>query len=489
MLAADAPHAVTVTGTTADGLGHEILPFEHLFFDHSSRFEPSTSLELSSLRDEECSLGRLSILRQYARHSLANLRAPPRDVLASELADFLAGRPRASACTIVDATYGPARDLAGLLSLAEETGVNIIASAGLTVDEASALFRTDEEEAAEALDAAADQLVAELTKGAEINFRPRDASAASAATHVRCGMLVAGEGAHLPPDSQPRTAILRVVGQAQMRTGAPLLVALPAHASRDGGRAVLALVRSLVSEHGATSACVLIGHAQNLLVDTAASASLASPPPEQAVAAFRELLSLGCCLCFDGFGASWGVAGFDDAASHDSGAPGGTLSGPLALLPPSDRLVARVVVELLASGFTDQIVLSLGSWSRLHFAAFGGGGLSYLRSSVVPLLRSGLGQRCLGQAEDAAMHAVLAGNAARLLSWWRPAEKPPRLVKTWECSGCHRRFEEAANPAEALPDDHVYYEKKDMRYCGMPCLSAHRKAGFALPFACQPPPE
>ena len=489
MSTAEAQHAVTVTGTTADGLGTEVLPFEQLVFDHSSRFESSTSLNLSSLRDAELSLGRLSMLRQYARHTLANLRGPPRDVLASELSSLLEGRPRLSTCTVVDATFGPARDLAGLLSLSEETGVNIVASAGITVDEANALSRTDEEEAAEAVDIAINQLVAELTKGVEVNYRPCDASAASAATHVRCGMLVAGDGAHLPPGSQAREITLRVVGQAQMRTGAPLLVALPAHASRDGGRAAIALVRSLVSEHGASAQGILVGHAQNLLVDTSGGVSLNSPhpPAEVALAASRELLGLGCCLCFDGFGASWGVPGYDDAAAHNgsSSAPmGSALSGPLAMPPPSDRTVARVVVQLLSSGFAEQIVLSQGTWSRLQYAAFGGGGLSYLRDSVVPLFsQAGLA------ANDAAMQAVLCGNATRLLSWWRPAEKPPRLVKIWECYGCHRSFEEAANPAEALETDHVYYEKKDMRYCSMPCLSAHRKANFALSFACKPPPE
>ena len=58
---------------------------------------------------------------------------------------------------------------------------------------------------------------------------------------------------------------------------------------------------------------------------------------------------------------------------------------------------------------------------------------------------------------------LTAGNAKRLLMWWRPAGPAARICKTWECSSCHRQFEEALNPAEALPTDQNYYEKHQFR--------------------------
>ena len=78
-------------------------------------------------------------------------------------------------------------------------------------------------------------------------------------------------------------------------------------------------------------------------------------------------------------------------------------------------------------------------------------------------------------------------NAARLLCWRLPAAPAARLVRHWECTSCHRRFEEAINPAEARPEDQRYYEKGGRRYCTMACLAAHRKVNFALPFAAPPP--
>ena len=500
-MSAEAPCAVTVTDTpTLDSFANnDVLPFEHLTFDFSSRMEAPATLELAGLRDQELSLSRLSIQRMHSRSSLANLRAPPRDVVAAELVELLAGRKRHASCAVVDATIGAARDLPSLLSLSEVCGVRIIASAGMTADEASALHRTDADEAAEALEAACNEIVSQLTKGVEVNYRPADASAASAATLVRCGMLVAGDAALLPPGSQPREAVLHVMGRAQMRTGAPLLFALPARAAGDGGQSALTAVRELVAEHGASATGIVIGHAQNLLVQTEHGRGGKLLPthstPNTSMATIRELLGTGACLCFDGFGAEWTVPGYGgeayDEAIMDTTDGGGSargnrgfeLCGPLALRPPTDDAVARCVAALVEEGFASQLILSQGTWTRLQYTSYGGCGLGHLRRCVCPLLARA------GVTSKETLRALTAGNAARLLAWWRPAEKPPRLVKLWECHACHRSFEEAANPAEALETDHVYYEKKDMRYCSMPCLSAHRKANFVLPFKCPPPPE
>lgn len=69
----------------------------------------------------------------------------------------------------------------------------------------------------------------------------------------------------------------------------------------------------------------------------------------------------------------------------------------------------------------------------------------------------------------------------------------PRKMKPWDCTGCHRCFEEAVNSSEKLPTDPEYYEKlaagTTFRYCSQHCLNLHRRAGFPDPsgFTCQPP--
>ena len=139
------------------------------------------------------------------------------------------------------------------------------------------------------------------------------------------------------------------------------------------------------------------------------------------------------------------------------------------------------MAALVAAGRGSQLLLSHGTCSSLQLAAFGGPGLTHVQQSVLPrLVRAGVAPE---QAQS-----LCSSNGASLLRWWRPAERAPRVTKIWECAGCHSRYHEAANPAEVLPEDHVYYEKFDKRYCSMHCMGAHRKAGFVEPFECAPPP-
>lgn len=111
---------------------------------------------------------------------------------------------------------------------------------------------------------------------------------------------------------------------------------------------------------------------------------------------------------------------------------------------------------------------------------FGGSGFGHVLERLVPQLRA-LG---VGPTE---LERLLCANAARLLCWRLPAAPAARLVRHWSCTSCHRTFEEALNPAEALPADQRYYEKGARRYCTMACLAAHRKVNFALPFAAPTP--
>ena len=472
---ADAPDgeclAVTVAGTTQT-LGGDVFIHEHLIFDHSCRLEPQTDLDLAALRDQEIVLEKMALFRNSARSTLTNLRSPPAALLGDELATLVAGRPK-GCCAMVDCSIGPGRDLAGLHALSRSTpGVHIIASAGIAPDAASAT--TDDE----ALEAEVDRLVHELTRGVEIVV-PGTANPIA----VRCGMLVAGDAAFAP--GRAREVCLHAVGQAQMRTGAPLLLALPAHvasASFGGGASVLDLVRTLTETHGAAARRIIIGHTQNLLIDTSGGGAQAPPlvagsdTGSIGRSVLVGLLNLGVSLCFDNFGVEWGVAGV--GALPNSGLHGPIELSPFALPPPSDEAVVREVCALASAGHAPQLLLSQGIWTRLQLEAYGGTGWRHLRRNIVPrLTRAGLPQGTAG------LGALLAGNATRLLAWWVPTTDAPRLCKIWECIVCHQRFEEAVHPEDALPTDQVYYEKFDNRYCGTACLSTHRKAGWKIPLS------
>lgn len=424
---------ISVTGPT-DSLGTDILLHEHLIFNHSSRALPPVKSEDTAMRDEEITLGRLAVLRQNARVALTNWRGPPADVLVRELIALRAGRP-AGSCTIVDASVA-GRDVAGLRALSEASGVTIIASAGVTADEASAC--------ADDIDALADRLVNELTHGV-VGVDPP----------VRCGVLVLGDC--MAPDSPPaaRGATLGAIGQAHRRTGAPVLLALPAVLG-DAASAIGAV--SELMDAGVRASGLVICHAQRLLAADMAPA-------------IERLVSLGVSLCVDSIGCDWMVAGAGSAASL-----------PPFEAPPADAALAPQIMALLRRDgqLAQRLLLSHAVASRLQFETYGGGGLRHLRLAFLPrLVHLGLG------ADDS--DRITRGNAALLLAWWRPAAPPPRVCKQWECDGCHRRFDEAVNVSEALPTDQDYYEKLTFRYCSTHCLSQHRKAGFPASFTCAPP--
>jgi phosphotriesterase-related protein len=243
---------------------------------------------------------------------------------------------------------------------------------------------------------------------------------------------------------------VQALAQAQRRTGAPLLVPLPGGAGSDAVAALQVLV-----ECGAESGAIVCLHAQNMLGGRAAAS-----------AALRELLGLGACLCFDGLGDSWCVAGPGPAIGPDA-------------VPAPEHEVAAEIASLAAAGYGARLMLSNGLSSRLQLQACGGAGLRHVERCFAPrLLRLGM--------DEPAVRATLR-NGERLLRWSLPAAAAPRRTKPWECSACHRVFEEAANEAEALPTDRVYYEKFAFRYCGTPCLAAHREAKYQTPFACAPP--
>ena len=464
-----APRAVCVRGPT-DALGETLLCHEFLLFDLRSRLVPPATAEETMLRDAAITLERLSELRSSSRTLLANLQTPPVEAVLQELTALRAGRPP-FACTVVDATLA-GRSLPDLLALSERSGVNIVASTGMTADEAtaaaSAAAMADED-----ADPLAEKLIDELLHGVDVPCRDGGGGGGGGGgnARVRCGCISVGDGIYASDTA--RDAILHACGHAQMRTGAPVVFALPAPSSADGGaapRAACAMVRALVETHRAAAASVVVAHAQNLLVDAAAAGEAAAMATGRE--ALRELLQLGVRLCFDGFGCTWAVAGPTAAgAAFDA-----------LLTPPSDATIARELASLIGQGFGEQLVLSSGVESRLHLSHYGGGGFQYIpRVFCQHLARVGVG------AEQSLALCGARSALGPLLSFWQPAGPAARLCRPWECAGCHRSFEEAVNPAEELPTDQSFYEKYDARYCSMHCLSSHRKAGFVLPFSCAPP--
>jgi len=104
----------------------------------------------------------------------------------------------------------------------------------------------------------------------------------------------------------------------------------------------------------------------------------------------HSLLDSGAVLGFDLFG-------FDHALLA------------VGRYPPTDWSVAETVAELVAEGFTDQLVLSQDVGVRTRLTAYGGWGYGHLLEHVVPMLE-GMG---VGETSSRQM---LVGNCRRILS-------------------------------------------------------------------------
>ena len=528
------PRAVSVLGPLDASVleGGTVLPHEMLLFDQLSRQTPPSTLELQQLRDATPSLSNLAALRANPLAVSANLRSPSLDVVAEEL-QRLAAVAAPGPCVVVDVvpTAADGRDPASLVALARKTGVHIIMGVSRTLAAVAAAevaaaaaaatqggAQGDDDGASTAEQLIAQQLVDELTSGVPV---PGEGG-------VCAGVL--GELLAHPQRSAAHATLLRAAAAAQMRTGAPIWVAIPAMAAAaaaaeaaaaavatedgaDGGdgssmrmdteeaappppllagsaspgstpgqRRASALASALAAQenavqetlrlvvaHGGAAERLVLSHAQHLLGN-----------PE----AMRSLLRQGCTLCFDHLGCGWQLAAAD---AH---------TDPL-LEPPSDGAVAAAVAALVAEGFGAQLLASSGVETALQLRAFGGGGYAHVLERWLPRLRRQLGGGegdGQGGGGDANAHAdtmrMLRGaTAARLLCWRLPDAPAARLVRSWTCTSCHRTFEEPVNPAEALPTDQRYYEKLDFRYCAMQCLANHRKAKWAQPFGPTPPPS
>ena len=457
------PMAVTLTGpVAAEDLGM-VLPCERVLFNMRDRHRQPESVDEQALRDAPITLGNLAALREKPLCSLVNLCAPEASILSAELHTCASGHLLPPTLVELTPQHGESRSsqLKALRDLS--SSVRLIVAAGCSEEEAAAAIGADDDEERSNFVALVDSIVSQLTEG-----------------ECRAGAI----GPLLLDATPPPNALHEVFASAQQRTGAPLICELPhpsdcaddssarlSSANQMNGSANqrneirneidessesdaaceagtrFARALSVLREQGAALERVLVNHAQHLL------------PSESAIA---QLLSLGVTLCFDGVGNSWSVAG----------AGRGT---PAHLLPPSEEVLARALIRLVRAA-PAQIVISPGVASCLQLAAYGGSGYT-----VDSLLRR-MHRLGLAAAEEG---LLTRENAARVLCWWLPAGPEPRLMRPWTCTSCHREYMEAVNEAEALPEDHEFFDKFDNRYCSTACLSAHRKAGFLLPFSTQ----
>ncbi len=321
-------HAMSVKGPIAEEDLGITLPHEHLLCDLLCRYLPAA--DESSLRPQPQLSDRYRMLRQPAGYR-ANLDGSDRESAIEECGHF----SRAGGRTIVDLTpRGLSPDPSGLRSIAEATGLNVIASTGFYVDAA-----LPEWVRSATVDELADLLVDDLmTGGVEA---------------VRRGAI--GEiGLEGPTELELRC--VRAAARAQSRTGAPVFLhvmsgILPQF--RDSTDEVISLY---VSEGGALDRLVLC-HQDGSGDDQDYQ---------------ERLLKQGIWLEYDTFGAE-GVFALGDSYLQ---------------LPTDTRRIAELA-ELVKAGFSRQLLISQDVCYQSAKRSWGGWGLAHILDTLMPRFIAG----------------------------------------------------------------------------------------------------
>ncbi len=300
---------------------------EHLLIDFRFMFREPEDPAARQRAREELTLGNRGWVAYNHYSSLPNLLLNDVDLAADEARLF----SEVGGGTIVDVTtIGIGRDPAGLASVAEKSGVNVVMGAGFYVD---AVHPEDMDSRTE--DDLTRKIIEDIEDGVD-------------GTGIRAGII--GEVGCTWPLTDNERKSLRASAAAQRETGAPILI----HPGRNDG-APMEIIEVL-NGAGADVSRVIMGHL------------------DRTIAEFSTLVSLAATGCF----LEWDL--FGNETSHY----------PLSDVDmPSDGqrmdVITRVVDEL---GCVDRIVLAHDICTLHRLIRYGGHGYGYIFENIVPRLRA-----------------------------------------------------------------------------------------------------
>ena len=260
---------------------------------------------------------------------------------------------RAGGDTIVEATsIGIGRDPEGLRQVARATGLNIVMGASYYVGAAHPpdMDRRTEE-------AIADEIVRDVRDGV-------------GQSGVRAGVI--GEVGCSWPLTPNERKVLRASGQAQRRTGAPLLIHPGRHEAAP--TEIVEVLRDVDADLSRT----IIGHIERTLLQRAD---------------MKKLAESGCVLEFDLFGREH---------SYYKHSPN------IDMINDAERL--RLIAWLISEGHGQQLVLAQDTAAKTHLVRYGGCGYGHILQNIVPRMR----QRGIREQD---IHTMLVETPARVLAF------------------------------------------------------------------------
>ncbi len=350
--------AKTVLGLVdGDELGFTLM-HEHTLFDFRNYFteNPWESLPTDprekELAYQPITLDNLHWARYHKMSCLDNLVSGDEELVIGEVMRF----KEAGGNTIVDVTPNHVgRNPTGLVNVAKASGLNVIMGTAYYIEQ---LFSPEM-----GMDSKTDEDIA--------NEFVRDITTGVGDTGI-CAGIIGEIGCSWPLGNKERK-VLRGAAIAQKQTGAAISI----HPGFDEN-APFEIIKVLTNA-GADLSRVIIGHI-----------SLTFPIPARK--ACSKLAEMGCYLQYDNFGMD------------------GTYPLPDARYYVNDPIRVNEIIELIADGHLNNILISQDVWCKILLSSYGGGGYTHIQKMIIPLMR----QRGLTEEQ---IHTITVENPKRALTF------------------------------------------------------------------------
>ncbi|XP_019615898.1 PREDICTED: uncharacterized protein LOC109463505 [Branchiostoma belcheri] len=302
------------------------LTHEHLWIDASPLGVPTCPPFLPNLNSLPFNMDNLGFIRQFPYSHTPNLTLHGEEQHVMEELKFY--RQHGGSSMVECTTVGISNNIGMLKTMAEKTGVNIIAGAGYYVDSSLP---------SEVHSATQEQLVSTMVQ---------DVTQGPAGTGIRCGVI--GEIGTSWPITATEKKVLVATAAAQTQLGCPVII----HPGRN--RAAPAEVIRILAEAGGDIGRTVMSHLDRSIYDKGE---------------LSEFAALGSYLEWDLFGIE--VSYYQQVSDVDM---------------PSDAQRIQMVKHVLEEGYEDRVVIAHDIHTKHRLMHYGGHGYSHILLNVVPMM-------------------------------------------------------------------------------------------------------
>lgn len=324
------------------------LTHEHLLADFRPMFIEPPHASQKAVAYEPVNISNLGWIRYNWASNLDNLTLFDQQTAIDETLRYR----RAGGASLVEVSnIGLGRDPMALAGIARATGLNIIMGSGYYVEpfDPPGMREKTEEEMSEAI--------------------VRDISVGVDDTGIRAGII--GEIGCSWPLTENERKSLRASARAQQLTGAPLMI----HPGRDPSAPQEII--EIVAEVGADLHRTIMCHIDRTIFD---------------LATLKKLAETGCYIEYDLFGM--------ESSTYPM--------APIDL--PNDAQRIDFVMQLIAEGYLEQVVLSHDIAFKFRLVKYGGHGYAHILRTLVPVMkRKGI--------KDEELDTLMVENPKRVLTF------------------------------------------------------------------------